>query len=109
MTTVVSRRCHKLALFVRLPSTAKLVYIQSNEYTAYPETGPVTLQPATATQRSKSSLTNGVVPIYHGSTVADYSLLTMVGRVSPLPGLRRTPPVEDGRRAGCGKSARPVR
>jgi hypothetical protein len=30
-------------------------------------------------------------------------------RVSHLPGLRRTPPAEDGRRAGCGKSARPVR
>jgi len=28
--------------------------------------------------------------------------------VSHLPGLRRTPPDEDGRRAGCGKSARPV-
>ena len=33
----------------------------------------------------------------------------MVGRVSHLPGLRRTPPEEDGRRAGCGKTARPVR
>lgn len=36
-------------------------------------------------------------------------LYQMVGRVSHLPGLRRTPPDEDGRRAGCGKSARPVR
>ncbi len=36
-------------------------------------------------------------------------LYQMVGRVSHLPGLRRTPPAEDGRRAGCGKSARPVR
>ncbi len=36
-------------------------------------------------------------------------LYRMVGRVSHLPGLRRTPPAEDGRRAGCGKSARPVR
>jgi len=35
-------------------------------------------------------------------------LYQMVGRVSHLPGLRRTPPEEDGRRAGCGKSARPV-
>ena len=36
-------------------------------------------------------------------------LYPMVGRVSHLPGLRRTPPEEDGRRAGCGKPARPVR
>jgi RNA-directed DNA polymerase len=36
-------------------------------------------------------------------------LYRMVGRVSHLPGLRRTPPEEDGRRAGCGKTARPVR
>jgi RNA-directed DNA polymerase len=36
-------------------------------------------------------------------------LYQMVGRVSHLPGLRRTPPEEDGRRAGCGKTARPVR
>ena len=36
-------------------------------------------------------------------------LYQMVGRVSHLPGLRRMPPEEDGRRAGCGKSARPVR
>src|SRR5579863_3256545 len=36
-------------------------------------------------------------------------LYQMVGKVSHLPGLRRTPPEEDGRRAGCGKSARPVR
>ena len=36
-------------------------------------------------------------------------LYRMVGRVSHLPGLRRMPPEEDGRRAGCGKSARPVR
>jgi hypothetical protein len=28
-------------------------------------------------------------------------LYQMVGRVSHLPGLRRTPPEEDGRRAGC--------
>ena len=33
----------------------------------------------------------------------------MVGRVSHLPGLRRTPPTEDGGRAGCGQPARPVR
>ena len=31
------------------------------------------------------------------------------GRVSHLPGLRRTPSADDGRRAGCGKSARLVR
>jgi RNA-directed DNA polymerase len=36
-------------------------------------------------------------------------LYHMVGRVSHLPGLRRTPPTEDGRRAGWGKPARPVR
>src|SRR5438552_2406106 len=36
-------------------------------------------------------------------------LYQMGGRVSHLPGLRRTPPDEDGRRAGCGKSACPVR
>ena len=36
-------------------------------------------------------------------------LYQMVGRVSHLPGFWRTPPDEDGRRAGCGKSARPVR
>jgi len=36
-------------------------------------------------------------------------LYQMVGRVSHLPGLRRMPPAEDGRRAGCGKTARPVR
>ena len=36
-------------------------------------------------------------------------LYQMVGRVSHLPGLRRTPPEEDDRRAGCGKTARPVR
>lgn len=36
-------------------------------------------------------------------------LYQMVGRVSHLPGLRRTPPDEDGRRAGWGKSPRPVR
>jgi len=36
-------------------------------------------------------------------------LYRMVGKVSHLEGLRRTPPDEDGRRAGCGKSARPVR
>jgi RNA-directed DNA polymerase len=36
-------------------------------------------------------------------------LYQMVGRVSHLPGLRRMPPEEDGRRAGCGQSARPVR
>jgi hypothetical protein len=36
-------------------------------------------------------------------------LYQMVGRVSHLPGLRRMPPEEDGRRAGCGKTARPVR
>src|ERR1700674_5491190 len=36
-------------------------------------------------------------------------LYRMVGKVSHLEGLRRTPPDEDDRRAGCGKSARPVR
>jgi group II intron reverse transcriptase/maturase len=36
-------------------------------------------------------------------------LYRMVGKVSHLDGLRRTPPNEDGRRAGCGKTARPVR
>jgi RNA-directed DNA polymerase len=36
-------------------------------------------------------------------------LYRMVGKVSHLDGLRRTPPEEDDRRAGCGKSARPVR
>jgi RNA-directed DNA polymerase len=36
-------------------------------------------------------------------------LYQMVGRVSHLPGLRCTLPVEDGRRAGWGKSPRPVR
>jgi RNA-directed DNA polymerase len=38
-----------------------------------------------------------------------YRLYRMVGRVSHLEGLRRKPPEEDDRRAGCGKSARPVR
>jgi RNA-directed DNA polymerase len=36
-------------------------------------------------------------------------LYQMVGKVSHLEGLRRTPPEEDDRRAGCGKTARPVR
>ena len=36
-------------------------------------------------------------------------LYRMVGKVSHLDGLDRTPPEEDGRRAGCGKTARPVR
>jgi RNA-directed DNA polymerase len=36
-------------------------------------------------------------------------LARMVGKVSHLEGLRRTPPDEDDRRAGCGKSASPVR
>jgi RNA-directed DNA polymerase len=36
-------------------------------------------------------------------------LYRMVGRVSHLEGLRRKPPDEDDRRAGCGKSASPVR
>ena len=36
-------------------------------------------------------------------------LYRMVGKVSHLEGLRRTPPDEDDRRAGCGKSASPVR
>ena len=36
-------------------------------------------------------------------------LYRMVGRVSHLEGLRRKPPDEDNRRAGCGKSASPVR
>src|SRR5215472_11186823 len=36
-------------------------------------------------------------------------LYKMVGKVSHLEGLRRKPPEEDDRRAGCGKTARPVR
>jgi group II intron reverse transcriptase/maturase len=36
-------------------------------------------------------------------------LYQMVGKVSHLEGLRRTPPDEDDRRAGCGKTACPVR
>ena len=36
-------------------------------------------------------------------------LYQMVGKVSHLEGLRRKPPDEDDRRAGCGKTARPVR
>jgi len=36
-------------------------------------------------------------------------LYRMVGKVSHLEGLRRMPPNEGGRRAGCGKTARPVR
>jgi len=36
-------------------------------------------------------------------------LYRMVGKVSHLEGLRCTPSKEGGRRAGCGKSARPVR
>jgi hypothetical protein len=36
-------------------------------------------------------------------------LYRMVGKVSHLEGLRRKPPDEDDRRAGCGKSACPVR
>jgi len=36
-------------------------------------------------------------------------LYRMVGKVSHLEGLRRTPPADGDRRAGCGKSARPVR
>jgi len=36
-------------------------------------------------------------------------LYQMVGKVSHLEGLRRKPPEEDDRRAGCGKTARPVR
>lgn len=36
-------------------------------------------------------------------------LYRMVGKVSHLDGLRRTPPEEGGRRAGCGETARPVR
>ena len=36
-------------------------------------------------------------------------LYRMVGKVSHLEGLRRTPPNEDSRRAGCGKTACPVR
>gem|GEM_PF-70222 len=36
-------------------------------------------------------------------------LYRLVGKVSHLEGLRRTLPVEGGRRAGCGKTARPVR
>jgi group II intron reverse transcriptase/maturase len=38
-----------------------------------------------------------------------HRLYRMVGKVSHLEGLRRMQPEEDGRRAGCGKSARPVR
>jgi len=38
-----------------------------------------------------------------------YRLYRMVGKVSHLDGLRRKRPEEDGRRAGCGKTARPVR
>lgn len=38
-----------------------------------------------------------------------YRFYRMVGKVSHLDGLRRTPSAEDGRRAGCGKAARPVR
>jgi len=36
-------------------------------------------------------------------------LYRMVGKVSHLEGLRRKLPEEDDRRAGCGKTARPVR
>ena len=36
-------------------------------------------------------------------------LYRMVGKVSYLDGVPRTRPKEDGRRAGCGKTARPVR
>ena len=36
-------------------------------------------------------------------------LYQMVGKVSHLEGLRRKPPDEDDRRAGCGKAASPVR
>jgi RNA-directed DNA polymerase len=36
-------------------------------------------------------------------------LYHLVGKVSHLEGLRRPPPDEDDRRAGCGKTARPVR
>jgi RNA-directed DNA polymerase len=36
-------------------------------------------------------------------------LYQMVGKVSHLEGLRRKSPDEDDRRAGCGKTARPVR
>ena len=39
----------------------------------------------------------------------EYRLYRMVGKVSHLEVLERMPPKEDGRRAGCGKSARPVR
>jgi RNA-directed DNA polymerase len=38
-----------------------------------------------------------------------HRLYRMVGKVSHLEGLQRMQPEEDGRRAGCGKSARPVR
>ena len=38
-----------------------------------------------------------------------YRIYRMIGKVSHLDGLRRKPSAEDGRRAGCGKSARPVR
>ena len=44
------------------------------------------------------------------STLHDtYRFYRMVGKVSHLDGLRRKPTEEDSRRAGCGKSARPVR
>ncbi len=38
----------------------------------------------------------------------DCRLYRMVGKVSHLEGLRRKPPEEGGRKAGCGKTARPV-
>ena len=48
--------------------------------------------------------------IWNYHTLYDtYRIYRMVGKVSHLDGLRRTPTEEGGRRAGCGKSARPVR
>jgi hypothetical protein len=68
--TVQIRRCHKLALFVRLPPSGKLVYIQLKKYTAILKLGPVTLQPVIATKRE--ALPNGAVfsgpPVGGGSS-----------------------------------------
>lgn len=45
----------------------------------------------------------------YGTLHETYRLYRMVGKVSHLEGLRRKPTEENGRRAGCGKSASPVR
>jgi len=45
----------------------------------------------------------------YGVLHENYRLYRLVGKVSYLEGLRRKPTEEDGRRAGCGKSASPVR